>query len=144
MAGTLPGTRAPQPPTPLPVQPMLDGYAAGRLLLPTCEDCGTAHLYPRAHCPACNSTRIAWREASGRGVVLSFSVVYRAPSAEFAADVPYTVAIIRLAEGPQMMSRVVDLAPEAVRIGLPVRVRFAAVPGGTQMPVFAPDPEVGT
>ncbi|HEY8611396.1 MAG TPA: Zn-ribbon domain-containing OB-fold protein [Roseomonas sp.] len=122
----------------MPVAPLLDGYAQDRLTLPVCETCGTAHLYPRPRCPRCGGDRFDWRGASGRGEVTSFSVVHRAPSPEFADAVPYTVGLVRLAEGPQLMAWIVDTPPEAVRVGLPVALRFATLPGGERRPVFAP------
>lgn len=117
---------------------LLDGFAQDRLLLPFCEACGSAHLYPRPRCPHCGADRFTWREASGRGTVTSFSVVHRAPSPEFAASVPYTVGLVRLAEGPQMMTWIVEIPPDAVRAGLPVVVRFDTLPGSERRPVFAP------
>ncbi len=121
-----------------PIAPLLDAYAEDRLRLPICEDCGTAHLYPRARCPHCGGTRLAWREASGAAELASYSVVHRAPSPDFAAEVPYVVALVRLAEGPQMMARLVDVPPDAMRIGMRLALRFAAMPGGERRPVFAP------
>jgi len=104
--------------------------------LPRCEDCGSFHFYPRPACPACGSERVAPQPASGRGQVYSHSVVYRAPSAKFAADVPYVVAIVATDEGPHLMTRIVGMDPEAVEIGLRVRVRLDAE---GREPVFEPD-----
>jgi uncharacterized OB-fold protein len=123
---------------PDPLAPLLEGYAEDRLRLPFCEACGKAHLYPRARCPHCGGAHLAWREASGRGSLASWSVVHRGPSPDFAPEVPYTVALVRLEEGPQLMARVVDAPEEALRLGLPLRLRFATMPGGERRPVFAP------
>lgn len=121
-----------------PTAPLLEAYAEDRLRLPVCETCGAAHLYPRSRCPLCGGA-LAWREASGRAELASWSVVHRAPSQEFAADVPYVIALVRLAEGLQMMARVVDAPPDALRVGLPLLLRFATLPGGARRPVFAPE-----
>src|SRR5688500_6942344 len=99
----------------------------GALSLPRCEDCGRAHFYPRPACLFCGAERIVWKPASGRGSVYSFSVVHRAPGPAFAADVPYVVAIIATEEGPHLLSRVVGIAPDKVRIGLRVKARFEAI-----------------
>jgi uncharacterized OB-fold protein len=109
---------------------------AGKFALPRCEACGRHHFYPRPACPHCGSDRIAWVEASGRGTVYSFSVVHRAPGPAFAGDVPYVVAIVETAEGPHLLSRVVGIALDQVRIGLPVRVAFERVSDDAQLPVF--------
>ncbi|HYF09220.1 MAG TPA: Zn-ribbon domain-containing OB-fold protein [Acetobacteraceae bacterium] len=120
-----------------PAAPFWAAVAEERLDLPVCEDCGTAHLYPRSRCPACGGARLAWRGASGRGEIYSFSVVHRAPTPAFAAEVPYTVAIVRLAEGPHLMGRL-NAAPEAARIGQPVRIRFGESAGG-RIAIFEPE-----
>ncbi len=122
-----------------PLAPLLEGYAEDRLRLPVCEDCSRAHLYPRNRCPHCGSARLQWQEASGRATLASWSTVHRAPSPDFAADVPYTIALVRLAEGPQMMARVVEAPEASLRLGLPLVLRFATMPGDARRPVFAPE-----
>jgi uncharacterized protein len=117
---------------------LLEGYAQDRLVLPVCNSCGAAHLYPRPRCPRCGGTHFHGREASGRGEVTSFSTVHRAPSPDFAGSVPYTIGLVRLEEGPQMMAWLVDVPPHALRTGLKVTLRFADMPGGERRPVFAP------
>ena len=103
--------------------------------LPRCAACGRFHFYPRPACPFCGSADIAPARASGRGTVYSYSVVHRAPSPAFAADVPYTVAIVATDEGPHLMTRLAGIAPDRVRIGLAVQVHPGA-PG--QPPQFEP------
>ncbi|HEV7801491.1 MAG TPA: OB-fold domain-containing protein, partial [Burkholderiales bacterium] len=76
----------------------------GRLVLPRCTACSRWHFYPRALCPYCSSDKLEWQSASGRGEVYSYTVVHRAPSPAFAAEVPYVVAIVELEEGPHLMT----------------------------------------
>ena len=124
-------------PTPTPLSaPYWQAAREGRLVLQRCEACRRHQFYPRSLCTACASDRLAWREASGRGRVKSFTVIRRAVSAAYEPDVPYVVALIELAEGPTLMSNVVGCAPEAVRIGAPVRVRFDAWSETIRVPVF--------
>jgi fatty-acyl-CoA synthase len=105
-----------------------------RLRVPCCQDCGEFHFYPRSFCPKCGSERIEWREASGAGTVYSYTIVQRAPSPAFAREVPYVVATVALAEGPHLMTRIVGIPPEKVRIGMAVRAEMNH-PG--KNPVFA-------
>lgn len=121
-----------------PAAPFWAAAAEGRLDIPVCEDCGRPHLFPRSFCPFCGSARLAWREASGRGEIYSFSVVHRAPSAAFAPEAPYTIAIVRLAEGPHLMGRL-RAAPDAARVGLPVRIGFGDSPAGGRIAIFEPE-----
>ena len=112
--------------------------ADGRFALPRCGSCGKYHFYPRGSCPHCGSADIVWVEASGRGEVYSFSVVYRAPDPAFADDVPYVVAIVRTEEGPHLLSRVVDVDPVAVTVGMKLRVKLQKSGEDIGLPVFAP------
>lgn len=114
--------------TPAPVQSNAYWEAIRPLgfALPCCECCGTFHFYPLPACPACGATAIAPRAVSGRGTLYSYSVVHRAPSERFRKDVPYTVAIVATAEGPHLMTRLLNIAPQDVRIGMPLRVRWDA------------------
>jgi len=112
---------------------MLPPRPTDKFMLPRCGDCGKFHFYPRPACPHCQGTCLAWAEASGRGEVYSHSAVYRAPSEAFKADVPYVVAIVKTDEGPHLLSRVVGVAPEAVRIGMRLKVK-----PGSPLPVFEP------
>ena len=104
--------------------------------LPRCADCGRFHFYPRPACPWCASTNVAPARASGRGSVYSYSIAHLAPGSAFAGQLPYVIAIIETDEGPHLMSRVVGIAPDEVRIGLRVKVRLGADPS---LPVFEPE-----
>jgi uncharacterized OB-fold protein len=115
-------------------QPFWDGVAEGVLRLQRCRACGRHVFYPRAVCPHCGSGDLAWVEASGAGAVHAFTVVHRAP-AEYRPDVPYVVALVDLEEGVRMMTRLVDVEPAAVRVGMPVE---AAIQGEPRLPCFRP------
>ena len=107
----------------------------GRLLIQRCADCGEHQWYPRAHCLRCGGAP-AWVEASGRGVVHTFTVVRRSTNPEFAPDTPYVFAIIALEEGVRMAARVVDVPFEDLRCELPVRVVFPPADDETPLPCF--------
>jgi uncharacterized OB-fold protein len=87
------------------------------------------------HCGAQNTR---WVEASGRGVVYSYTVIRQNKSPEFRDDVPYNVALIQLEEGPRMMSNVIDIAPGDLRVDLPVNVVFDPVSAEISLPRFRP------
>jgi uncharacterized protein len=103
----------------------------GRFVVPTCNACGRAHWYPRAMCPFCASSELKWRAASGSGVIYSFSVMRRAKE-------PYAIAYVTLAEGPTMMTNIVDCDFDALRIGQPVAVLFQETENGPPVPMFKP------
>jgi uncharacterized OB-fold protein len=121
------------PLTPL-AMPYFDGCKLGVLRLQQCAECQQFQFYPRTICSHCTSEKLQWQDASGSGVIASFTVVRKGVSAAYEA--PYVVALIDLAEGPRLMSTLIDVDPEDVTIGLPVRVDFSQWSEDISMPVF--------
>jgi hypothetical protein len=105
-------------------EPFWRGCRAHRLVLPTCDDCGKAHLPPGAVCPFCLSDRISWREASGRGRISTWTIVHKAWFPVFKDEIPYNVVQVELDEGPRLTSSLVGLAGDAPKIGQRVEVLF--------------------
>jgi uncharacterized OB-fold protein len=103
-------------------RPFWDAARAGRLVIKRCRACGRAHHYPRPFCPYCWSREVAWEDARGTGTVYTYSVVRRPQAPVFEA--PYVVAEVELDEGPRLLANVVGIDPDAVSIGLRVRVGF--------------------
>ncbi len=110
--------------------PYFEAVAEGRLLLTRCGDCSKPHYYPRPICPFCMSDNTEWLEASGNGEIYAWSVQRR-------ADPPYAIAYVTLAEGPTIMTSIVDCDLDALAIGQKVALRFE-VREGRQVPVFQP------
>jgi uncharacterized protein len=121
------------------------GCRRHELLIQRCASCGEYQFYPRMLCTSCSARSLQWVRASGGGTVKSFTIVRRAVSEAYAADVPYVVALIRLAEGPTMMSNVIGCRAEEVRMGMPVEVVFEDWPGagGVTVPKFQPSRPAG-
>ncbi len=104
----------------------------GKLLMKRCGDCDKTHFYPRAICPHCHSSNTEWYEASGKGVIYSYSVMRR-------GDTPYAIAYVTVAEGITMLSNIVDCDYDALAIGQDVEVTFRqSVDGEQAIPVFRP------
>jgi uncharacterized OB-fold protein len=116
-------------------EPFWSAVKEHRFILPNCRACGKRHFYPRSLCPHCGSPDIEWLPASGKGQVYSFTVVQRAPSPAFAAQAPYAVAIVALAEGPHLMSGITGRAPADVRIGMEVEIEYLDIADAT-LPMF--------
>jgi hypothetical protein len=129
-------------PRPLPVPdavtaPFWEGCAGGTLRVQACRDCGHRWLPGSVVCPRCWSDATAWLEASGEGTIFSFAVYHRAYHEAFRPLLPYVVAVVELAEGPRLVSRLVAVAAERVSVGMPVRLGWEAVEG-SMLPVFRP------
>ncbi len=108
--------------------------AEGRFEIQKCASCAKYVFYPRVVCPHCGADKLEWVAAAGAGVVYSSTVVRRKPE----AGGDYNVALVDLAEGPRMMSRVVGVEPTAVKIGMKVKARVATE-GESRIVEFTPE-----
>ncbi|MFZ3558745.1 MULTISPECIES: bifunctional MaoC family dehydratase N-terminal/OB-fold nucleic acid binding domain-containing protein [unclassified Streptomyces] len=111
-----------------------EGVAAHRLLIQRCRACGTLRFPWLPGCNACGGQEWDTVEASGEGTVYSYVVMHHPPFPAF--DPPYAVGLIELAEGVRMVSNVVGVPSDKVRIGMPVRLEFLAVDDELELPVF--------
>ncbi len=109
------------------------GLEDGEFRIQRCASCGTHIHYPRALCPACGAPDPGTVRASGRGTVYATSVVRVRPG----HGEDYNIALVDLAEGPRMMTRVVDTDPQDVRIGDPVTA-FVGEIEGNRVVLFRP------
>ncbi len=121
--------------------------ARGALCLPRCEACARFVWYPDGACRGCGGTALAWTEVAGRGRLFSWSVVRRAFIPQLADQVPYVTGLVALAEDPavRLVTRIVDAAPEDLRVDMPVRVvfrplRFSGIARTVTAPMFTPLP----
>ena len=119
-------------------QPFWDAARDGTLLLRRCNACEQAHFYPRNFCPSCWSDDVEWFEASGAATLYTWSVVHANDLPPFGERVPYVAAVVDLAEGPRMMTNVVGCEPDALEIGMPLRVTFEDRGDDLTVPVFRP------
>jgi len=118
-----------------PLETYLDYCKQGKLAYQVDNSTGKAVFYPRVVAPRSGSVDLSWRESHGLGTVHATTTVHRKDSA------PYNVALINVDEGFRMMSRVEDIDPDEVWIGMRVRMRMH--PGGGDQPpypVFTPLP----
>jgi uncharacterized OB-fold protein len=107
------------------------------LLLQRCRRCSEFQFYPRIVCTHCAGDDLEWVRASGRGEILTFTIVRRPVSEAYADDVPYVVALIGLEEGPTMMCNIVRCDPESLQIGDPVHVLFEDWSEDISIPQFS-------
>ena len=107
--------------------------ARGELAYQFSTEAQRAVFFPRLICPYTGSDRLEWRISAGLGTVYATTVVHSADGRTF------NVALIDCDEGFRLMSRVEDIEPMAVKIGMRVRFRVHT-PGGEEapVPVFAP------
>jgi uncharacterized OB-fold protein/acyl dehydratase len=151
-------TDAPKPPDPSPSlrprpainrdnQALWDGHRRHELRIPRCNSCGTLVFPPTPRCAQCGAFDMGYVVASGRGVVYSSVAVHYPTVPGF--TYPLSVAVIELDEGTRMVSNIVGIPADQVRIGMRVEVEWvdshlALVEGATDsrgavsLPLFRP------
>jgi uncharacterized OB-fold protein len=129
-------------PKPIPVETRWSaefwaGLSEGRFLLQRCNECQQFAGYPKVFCPHCHADALAWVEAAGTGTIYTFTTVVANPPSTFISELPYTIAIIELAEGVRFLSRLANISPGDVRCELPVKLLIQPE-GDRVMPFFEP------
>jgi uncharacterized OB-fold protein len=125
-------------PIPTPeTQHFWDGTKAGELRLQRCDACDHVYFPPRPFCPKCASRKVSVFPASGKATLYSY-VIHHRPAPGFKP--PYAIAVVELAEGPRMMSNIVDCAqtPEALPLDMNLDVTFEKIDDAITLPVFKP------
>lgn len=115
-----------------------DGTAAGELRIQRCGGCGALRHPPGPMCPGCGAARPGYIVAAGTGEVYSYVVQHHPPVP--GKSLPIVVALVQLAEGVRMVGELLEVGPERVRIGLPVRVAFVRVDDALTLPAWREDP----
>ena len=86
-----------------------------------CPHCQAKLFPPRDVCPECGGEAKTPYTFSGKGEIYSYTTLHDAP-AGFEEQVPYTVALVKLIEGPMVTAQLTDLGEQAVQIGMPVEM----------------------
>jgi uncharacterized OB-fold protein len=118
------------------MRPFFEAAARNELRIQRCTACGTHRFPARAICSECLSLESEWVPVSGRGEIFSFNVMHQVYHPGFAGEVPYAVVVVKLAEGTKMISNLVGVSPQDIRIGMPVRVVFERITDEVTLPKF--------
>jgi uncharacterized OB-fold protein len=127
-------------PAPLVTQANKSFWAAtadGRFQLQRCNECDTVLWFPRRHCPSCWTENVSTFNASGKGVIYSFTIIRKGAMA-YKDSGPFVVAYVELAEGPRVMTNIVDCDVETVKVGMAVEVVFHDTGEGNALYRFRP------
>lgn len=95
----------------------------GKLMAGKCTKCGKIHLPPRPLCDNCYSTDFEWLEVSGKGKLLTYTVIHIAPTA-FQNLAPYGIGIIELEGGLKIPGMIQDIPQDQLQIGMTLTVDF--------------------
>jgi uncharacterized OB-fold protein len=86
-----------------------------------CPSCEAKIFPPRDVCPECGDEAKTHYQFSGRGEVYSYTTLYDAPQGH-EAQLPYTLALVKLEEGPLVTAQLTDVKDETVEVGMPVEM----------------------
>ena len=116
----------------------------GRMLYQACL-CGHRWLPPRHECPLCLGPQWTWKQAGGRGHLVSW-VVYRVAYHEaFKNRIPYNVAIVELAEGFRIISNIIGHPDgKGLSVDMPLAMKIEIENGmalARFVPIDTPSPQ---
>lgn len=102
-----------------------------KLMGSKCKNCGSLSVPPRPICISCRDSDVEWVEISGNGKLAGFTCITIGPSFMRAEGYdrknPYCVGVVELEEGARVDARIENVdpsAPETIKVGMPVRVKF--------------------
>ena len=104
-----------------------------RLMAAKCLKCGKMHLPPRPMCDSCYGQEFSWMEVSGKGRLMTYSIIYVAPP-QFQVFVPYTIGIIQLESGLRLPGMIFGLSEEKLKVGVELSVDFESCSTGQVWP----------
>jgi len=94
-----------------------------KLMAGKCLKCGKIHLPPRPMCTNCFSQQFEWIQVSGKGKLLTYTVISIAPE-QFQALTPYAVGIVELENGLKIPGMIQNLTQEQLQIGMELNLDF--------------------
>jgi len=122
-------------------KPYWEAAKQHELVLLKCVDCGH-HRHPLAPgesfmCPNCASVKQPqWVKASGKGRLITWTVVHKVFLPAFANEVPYVVAIAQLEEGPRMLANLRGVKPDEIKSDMEVEVFYEDLTDEVTLPQF--------
>lgn len=127
-------------PIPVPsliAKPFWDAAKQGKFMLQYDPAAGKYQFYPRPVSIYGGNGKLEWREASGRGTLVSRTRV-RVPLKGFEELVPFVLGAVDLDEGVRVVARLACVSYEAAKPGMKVRVCWEDLAGGSKMFMFVP------
>ncbi len=108
------------------------------LKMQRCPNCAYIRFPAAKRCPECLHENNDWVQLSGKGTVWSFGVYHHVFHQSFTGDIPYNIALVQLDEGPRLLTNIVGIANDAIRVDMPVEVAFDDVTAEVTLVKFRP------
>jgi uncharacterized OB-fold protein len=120
-------------------RPFWEACTEGRLILQRCGETGQCFFPPAPVSPFTGRSEWEWITASGRGELWSFVVFHQGYFSGMKDELPYPVAMVKLDEGPYLLTNLDGMNAVEARIGMRLAVRFPGGPDGFLLPQFGPE-----
>jgi uncharacterized OB-fold protein len=120
-------------PPPFTIEQFYKFLSQEKLMAGKCQKCGKIHLPPRPLCDNCYSQEFTWTEVSGKGKLLTYTIIHIAPP-QFQALAPYTVGIVQLENGLRLPGMISSVSEGNLRIGMELTIDFKACSTGQSWP----------
>ena len=104
-----------------------------KLMGSKCRKCGKLHLPPRPLCDDCYGQDFEWIELSGKGKLLTYTIIHIAPL-QFQALAPYSVGIMELENGLKLPGMISDISENKLKVGMELTIDFRACSAGQSWP----------
>lgn len=114
--------------------PFFEASAEGRLLLRYSPSSGEWSEPAARFCSLTQADDLEWREATGRGSLVSWTIKPGRPVGDQPA-VDTVIGIVEAEEGPWLTLLLPDADVSLLRVGAPVVVRFVQPEGSEHLPV---------
>jgi uncharacterized OB-fold protein len=114
--------------------------AAGELRIQRCSECGAWRHIPRPVCAECANDSWTWERTTERGTIVTLTITERPLHPAFTVT-PYAIVVVQLAEGPRLLTTILDTDPHEIRVGTAVRFEPLRVDDELSLPAFVADPD---
>lgn len=118
---------------PFTIEQFYKFLAQQKLMAGKCRQCGKIHLPPRPLCDKCFSQEFEWIPVSGKGKLLTYTVIHVAPQ-QFQDLAPYAVGIIKLENGLKIPGMISGARQEQLKIGMDLTIDFGTCNTTQQWP----------
>jgi len=121
-------------------RPFWSAARDSKLVMQKCAGCGTMNFHPKPWCIECGDRRLEWTEVRPTGTVYSHTtattVMMNLPG--WKDDLPVTLCLVDLDDGPRMYAHLTGCKPDEVKIGMRVQAYFERISDEAGVPVFRP------
>ena len=100
----------------------------GKVMATKCPGCGHVYFPPRMECADCLSSNVEWFELSGKGKLVTYSIVNYGPTG-FENETPYILALAEFAGGVKVFGRLdKQIGEDEIKVGMDVKLAPVKLP----------------